>query len=81
VTITICESCGMPMEGPSTHGGGNTENKYCVYCTTPDWKLKSRAEVKAGMIKYMMKTEKRGEEDARRLVEGHMRRMPAWGRK
>ena len=78
VVLTICESCGMPMENPSDHGGGNLENQYCKHCTDPNGKLKSRAEVKAGIIKYMMKTEKRGEEDARKLVEEHMKRMPAW---
>ena len=69
------------MEGPSTHGGKDTNNKYCVYCTTPEGRLKSRADVRAGMIKYMIKTEKKGEEEARRLVEGHMKTMPAWKRK
>jgi len=78
VTITICESCSMPMEGPSTHGGGNPENKYCIHCTNSAGKLKDRAEVKKGMIKYMMKTERKGEEEAKNLVEEHMKRMPAW---
>ncbi|VVB98495.1 Putative zinc ribbon domain protein [uncultured archaeon] len=78
MTMTICESCGMPMEGASTHGGGNAESKYCAYCTNAEGKLKSKAEVRQGMIKYMMKSEKKSEEEAQRLVDEHMSRMPAW---
>jgi len=71
----------MPMESASIYGGGNVNNKYCKYCTTSDGKLKSRAEVRAGMIKYMMKAEKRNEAEAQRLVDEHMKRMPAWRKK
>ena len=78
MTMMICESCGMPMEGPATHGGHKPDNKYCAYCTTPDGKLKGRAQVREGMIKYMMKSERKTEEEARRLVDDHMSRMPAW---
>ena len=66
------------MENPSDHGGSMADNEYCKYCTDSNGKLKSRTEVKAGIIKYMMKTEKKGEEDAHMLVEEHMKRMPAW---
>ncbi|MDO8339566.1 MAG: zinc ribbon domain-containing protein [Candidatus Burarchaeum sp.] len=78
MTMTICESCGMPMEGDATHGGHRQDNKYCAYCTTPDGKLKSKAQVREGMIKYMMKSEKKSEDEARQMVDDHMSRMPAW---
>jgi len=73
----ICESCGMPMEDASQHGGGNIKNPYCVYCTTPDGKLKSRREVREGMVAFYMSQGKTRKE-AEKFVDEHMAKMPVW---
>ena len=79
--MMICESCGMPMDGAKTHGGHDENNEYCAYCTDSKGKLKSRSEVREGIIGYMVKHEKRTRDEAEKLVEEHMSRMPAWSRK
>ncbi len=73
----LCESCGMPMKEASEHGGGEINNPYCKYCTTVDGKLKSREEVREVMIGlYVSKGKTR--EEAEKVVDEHMARMPAW---
>lgn len=73
-----CESCGMLMEGVSQHGGGDINNPHCVYCTDKAGKLKSREEVREGMIAFFMKSENKTREKAEKFVDQHMRKMPAW---
>jgi hypothetical protein len=73
-----CESCGMPMKDASHHGGKDVNNPYCVYCTDETGKLKSREEVRKGMIGFFMKSENKTREDAEKHVDEHMKKMPAW---
>ena len=73
-----CKSCGMPMTDTSQHGGGDVNNPYCVYCTDDTGKLKSREDVREGMIVFFMKSENRSREEAEKFVDEHMRKMPAW---
>jgi hypothetical protein len=74
----VCESCGMPMEKKDDFGAGNVENRYCVHCTDESGVLKSREEVRAGMVAFYMKMNGSGRENAERFVEEHMAKMPAW---
>lgn len=76
--MRICESCGMPMEGAKDHGGHDESNSYCKYCTNTKGELKSREQVRDGMVAYMVKSEKRSREEAERFVEQHLSQMPAW---
>ncbi len=73
-----CESCGMPMMKPEDHGAGKEDNKYCKYCTDEEGKLKSREQVKEGMMQLKMNSEKKSIEQAEREVEEYMKSMPAW---
>jgi hypothetical protein len=76
--LNICQSCGMPMETPQLHGGGVKENPYCVYCTDAHGHLKSRDEVRAGMIQFYMDAMDKSREEAEQVVDATMSEMPAW---
>ena len=73
-----CESCGMPMQDASMHGGNDVENPYCDYCTDKDGKLKSREDVREGWINAAMKMHGISREEATEKVDEAMERMPAW---
>lgn len=76
--VKACESCGMPMEKEADFGAGNMENRYCVHCTDSGGKLKSREEIRAGMVAFYMKANGSGRDEAARFVDAHMAKMPAW---
>ena len=78
VKAKTCLSCGMPMTKPEEFGGGNTENLYCVHCTYPDGRLKTRDDALEGMVAFMMATQKLGREQAEAAAKEYMARMPAW---
>ena len=73
-----CESCGMPMVKPDDHGGGDPENKYCVYCCQPDGSLKSYEEALEGMTNFMMKMQNMDREAAEKAAGEYLAKMPAW---
>lgn len=73
-----CQSCGMPMAMDSDHGGGRPDNPYCMHCADAAGNLKSREEVKEGMIAFYMQSMGKAREEAEREVDAHMAQMPAW---
>jgi len=73
-----CESCGMPMTEAEMHGGGKVENPYCCYCCDEQGNLKSREEVREGMINFYMQHQGKSREAAEKFVQQVMSRMPAW---
>lgn len=73
-----CESCGMPMTKPEEYGGGREDNKYCVYCTDDEGNLKSREDVREGMVQFFMKSTGKSKEEAEKEVDERMKQMPAW---
>ena len=62
-----CESCGMP-----------TKEKYCKYCTDEHGNLKSREDVREGMINLYIRLKNLPREDAEKFVDEYMKKMPAW---
>ncbi|MDP3954746.1 MAG: zinc ribbon domain-containing protein [bacterium] len=74
-----CQSCGMPMDQDVDHGGGRADNNYCKHCTDEAGNLKSRDEVREGMISFYTQSMGRSREEAVREVDAHMAQMPAWG--
>jgi len=74
----VCESCGMPMKKTEEHGGGDINNIYCVYCTDKTGKLKSRQEVKEGMIQFYMSQMGKTKKEAEEFVDKQMKKFPAW---
>ncbi len=73
-----CKSCGMLMKDTSQQGAGDPDNPYCVYCTDETGKLKSREEIREGMIGFYIKSENKTREEAEKFVDEHMKKMPAW---
>ncbi len=77
-TIKNCMSRGMPMTKLEDFGGGNPASIYCVHCSNPDGSLKSRDEVFAGMVSFMMMSQNMDRETAERAAREYMSKMPAW---
>ena len=75
-----CESCGLPMVRLEDHGGGRVDIHFCKYCTDSTGRLKSREEVRQGMIDLAVVTRRKSIEDAEKFVDSYMRKMPAWKR-
>jgi len=73
-----CDACGMPMTQPSQHAKGNPQSRYCLYCTNIAGHLKSREDIREGMIQYVMKLEDWPREKAAVDVERKMATLPAW---
>jgi hypothetical protein len=76
-----CKSCGMPMEEDKQHGASDPKNNYCVYCTDIAGKLKTKEQVRIGMIAFFMKAKKMNENVATKFVDDYMKKMPAWKKK
>jgi hypothetical protein len=76
--VDICQSCGMPMHSPELHGGGIEQNPYCIYCTDAEGHLKSREDVREGMVQFYMDTMGQARADAEAVVDATMAAMPAW---
>ena len=76
--MKMCIACGMPMKEASEFPGGDTSKDYCVYCARPDGTMQSFEEKKAGMIRYIIKTQGFDEKAAGQLVENSMKKLPAW---
>jgi len=73
-----CQSCAMPLNTPADHALGNEQSPYCTNCTDASGNLKSKEEVREGMINYYTQTEGKTREDAERVVDAHMAMQPAW---
>jgi hypothetical protein len=79
VPVTVnCQSCGMPMTGPESYGGGNTDNNYCVHCCHPDGRLKDYSDVLEGMVGLMMKMRGLDRAAAASAAREYLATMPAW---
>lgn len=76
--VDICQSCGMPMDSPELHGGGSEQNPYCIYCTDAEGHLKSREDVREGMVQFYMDAMGQARADAEAVVDATMAAMPAW---
>jgi hypothetical protein len=68
----------MPLNNPSDHALGNEQNPYCAHCADESGNLKSKEEVREGMINFYTQTEGKTREDAERVVDAHMAMQPAW---
>lgn len=68
------------MKTVEEHGGGDVNNPYCKYCTDAEGKLKSRKEVREGMIQFYMNSQGKPRGETEKFVDEKMRKMPAWKR-
>lgn len=76
--VRPCDSCGMPMREAEDHGGGDWDNPYCVHCTDETGKLKSRQQVREGMVRLYMSRMGKPKEEAAEFVDRQMKKLPAW---
>ncbi len=73
-----CLSCGMPMAQKGDFEGGDTVNKYCKHCTSPDGTLKTYEEVLAGMTNLIVTRMDTQEAEAMKTAKENLSKMPAW---
>ena len=74
----LCESCGMPMNSVKMRGGSLEDNPHCVHCCDDEGNLKSRLDVRNGMIKFYMNERGIGLKEATRKVDDLLKWLPAW---
>lgn len=73
-----CIACGMPMESAADRAGGDPHKVYCLHCARPDGTMQSYEEKLESMTRFIMKSEGRNEERARKKAIDWMARQPAW---
>lgn len=73
-----CQSCGMPMDKPEDHGGGDVNNPFCKYCTDEQGNLMPREQVRAKMVQFYIQKQGKTQEEAEKLTDQLMGTMPAW---
>jgi hypothetical protein len=66
------------MQKPEDFGGGRADNTCCVHCCDDSGKLKSREDVKSGMMDLAIRMMGVSREEAEKTVQATMARMPAW---
>ncbi len=73
VTMTSCQSCGMPLKDAAPG------QMYCPYCTDAAGRLKPYESVLEGTIAgYFMDLQDLPRPDAEQAAKAHLARMPAW---
>ena len=73
-----CGSCGMPLEKPELHGGGNPANPYCVYCTDESGTLLPYETVLEQNTNFYMDEQGLDKEAARTFSIKLLSTLPAW---
>lgn len=66
------------MDKPETHGGGDANNPFCKYCTDEKGNLLPRETIQENMIRLYKEKQGKSEEEAKRLTDEVMGKMPAW---
>jgi len=71
----------MPMKEAKQHGAADLKNPNCIYCTDEKGRLKTREQVRNGMVNFFMKAKKLDEKATAKFVDDYMKKMPAWKKK
>ncbi len=76
--VQACKTRVMPPREPEDHGAGETNNRYCVYCTDETGKLKKPPTVRRGddRISHVPKGNTR--EEAEGFVDEQIKKLPGW---
>jgi len=72
----VCESCGMPMDNKTI---SKFDKRYCVYCqdqTTGT--LGTYEQVRTGSIGAAIKFMGKTQEEAERIVDDMLPKLPRW---
>jgi len=76
---TYCLSCTAPLSNPEFKGASDT---YCKYCSDAKGKLKSRDEVKQGIVEWFKTWHPAASvKTLSARAEHFMKAMPAWAEK
>jgi hypothetical protein len=74
--VENCESCGMPLDEKTV---SKHNIHYCIYCQEQDTgRLKTFEEVKQGCIGATVKLMGKTEEEAKKMVEDMLPKLPRW---
>jgi lactoylglutathione lyase len=74
----LCEACGMPIKNEKMRGGGIADNPYCVFCCDDKGELKSRIEVREGMVRHYINNRGKSRTESEKAVDELMKWLPAW---
>jgi uncharacterized Zn finger protein (UPF0148 family) len=77
-THPSCPSCGMPLRTAADHATGDVSNPYCVHCADASGRLKSYDDVRAGMSRFMQRTQGIAPAVAHEMAGRMMAGLPAW---
>ena len=74
--MKICESCGIPLDDKTT---SRFDGRYCVYCQVQQTgELKTYDQVKDGSIGAAMKLMGKSKEEAEKMADEMMPKLPRW---
>lgn len=74
--MNICESCGMSMDDKTV---SKFDKRYCIYCQDQETgKLKTKEEVKEGSIGAAMRFMGKSREEAEKMTDEAMPKLPRW---
>lgn len=74
--MTICESCGMPLERNNT---SKFDKRYCFYCQNQDTgELKAYEEVRTGSIGAAKRLMGKTQEEAEKMADEYLPKLPRW---
>jgi hypothetical protein len=74
--MKICESCGMPLDSKTA---SKFDDKYCIYCQNQETgALKTYQEVRVGSIGAAMKLMGKTQEEAEKMADEMLPKLPRW---
>lgn len=73
-----CIACGMPMKNPEDFAMGDSEQKYCRYCSRPDGTMQSYEEKLDSLTNFIVKTQGLEIASANIAAKSMMDKLPAW---
>ncbi|KZX10662.1 zinc ribbon domain-containing protein [Methanobrevibacter filiformis] len=76
--MKTCIACGMPMKKLSDYPKNNEDLDYCIHCAKEDGSIQSFDEIKEKLTNFIIKSQNLNKEDASKIVENQMKKLPAW---
>ena len=71
-----CESCGMPLDEKTT---SKFDDRYCIHCQDQQsGELASKEQVREGSIKAAVKFMGKTREEAEKMADEMMPKLPRW---
>lgn len=74
--MTMCQSCGMPLDDKST---SKLDKRHCIHCQNQETgELASKEQVREGSINAFVKFMGKTKEEAEKAVDEMMPKLPRW---